>query len=189
MTREAALINAEAKLTALGPSLLYPHSSAVRRADRLRELRPRGGRSPWRALYRQIAGEFVVGAVGPEAHVDPQGFAAACRRSDPRHFWSSSPLGRHRSGPGPTSLTTSAKSSRTATTNTFSLSSPASRLRPGSGRHTCCTAAVAPRAPFDCSMSDPPDRCPRSTSTFRTVMVPGRTHLAFGYRSTNLSID
>jgi hypothetical protein len=49
---KAALINAEAKLAALGPGLPYPHSSAVQGADRLRELRPRGGRSPWRALYR-----------------------------------------------------------------------------------------------------------------------------------------
>jgi len=81
---KAALINAEAKLAALGPSLPYPHSSAVQGADRLRELRPRGGRSPWRALYRQVGGEFVVAAVGPEAQVDPRGFAAACRRAESR---------------------------------------------------------------------------------------------------------
>ena len=80
----AALINAEAKLAALGPNLPYPHSSAVLGADRLRELRPRGGRSPWRALYRQVADEFVVAAVGPEAQVDPRGFAAACRRAEAR---------------------------------------------------------------------------------------------------------
>ena len=53
---KAALINAEAKLAVLGPSLPFPHSSAVQGADRLRELRPRGGRSPWRALYRQVGG-------------------------------------------------------------------------------------------------------------------------------------
>ncbi len=81
---KAALINAEAKLAALGPSLPYPHSSAVRGAERLRELRPRGGRSPWRALYRQIGEEFVVAAVGPEAQVDPHGFASACRRAELR---------------------------------------------------------------------------------------------------------
>jgi hypothetical protein len=80
----AALINAEAKLAALGPSLPYPHSSAVQGADRLRELRPRGGRSPWRALYRQIGGEFIVAAVGPEAQVDARGFAAVCRRAEAR---------------------------------------------------------------------------------------------------------
>jgi len=81
---KAALINAEAKLAALGPSLPYPHSSAVQSADRLRELRPRGGRSPWRALYRQVGGEFVVAAVGPEAQVDPRGIASACRRAESR---------------------------------------------------------------------------------------------------------
>jgi len=81
---KAALINAEAKLAALGPNLPYPHSSAVKGADRLRELRPRGGRSPWRALYRQIADEFVIGAIGPEAQVDRQGFATACRRAEVR---------------------------------------------------------------------------------------------------------
>jgi DNA-binding XRE family transcriptional regulator len=55
----------------LGPRLPYPHSSAVKGADRLRELRPRGGRSPWRAFYRQIGEEFVVAAIGPEAQERP----------------------------------------------------------------------------------------------------------------------
>jgi hypothetical protein len=50
---KAAIINADAKLAALGPRLPFPHTSAVAGADRLRQLRPRGGRSPWRALYRQ----------------------------------------------------------------------------------------------------------------------------------------
>ena len=85
MPREiAAFDNAEVKLAALGPALPYPHSSAVRGADRLRELRPRGGRSPWRAFYRQVGDEFVVAAVGPEAEVDQLGFAAACRRAKAR---------------------------------------------------------------------------------------------------------
>lgn len=81
---KAALINAEAKLAALGPKLPYPHSSAVQGAIRLRELRPRGGRSPWRAFYRQIGDEFFIAAVGPEAQVDPRGFASACRRAEAR---------------------------------------------------------------------------------------------------------
>ena len=81
---KAALINAEAKLAALGPRLPYPHSSAVKGADRLRELRPRGGRSPWRAFYRQIGEEFVVAAIGPEAQVDLTGFITACRRAEAR---------------------------------------------------------------------------------------------------------
>ena len=85
MAREkAALINAEAKLAALGPRLPYPHSSAVQGADRLRELRPRGGRSPWRALYRQVGDEFVIAAISPEARVDPAAFAGACNRAETR---------------------------------------------------------------------------------------------------------
>ena len=75
----AALINADAKLAALGPGLGYPHSSAVRGATGLRELRPRGGRSPWRALYVQIGDHFVVAAVAPEAQVDRRGFDRGCR--------------------------------------------------------------------------------------------------------------
>ncbi|MDA8286546.1 MAG: type II toxin-antitoxin system RelE/ParE family toxin [Actinomycetota bacterium] len=80
----AALINAEIKLAVFGPNLPFPHSSVVQGADRLRELRPRGGRSPWRALYRRIGGEFVIAAVGPEAQVDPRGLGAACRRAEAR---------------------------------------------------------------------------------------------------------
>lgn len=81
----AAVANAMKKLEALGPTLPYPHSSAVKDADRLRELRPRAGRSPWRAFYRQI-GEiiFVVGAVGPEAAVKPRDFTRAVRAAEAR---------------------------------------------------------------------------------------------------------
>lgn len=75
----AAMINVDAKLETLGPALGYPHTSAVRDALGLRELRPRGGRSPWRALYRQVGDTFVVAAVGPEAQVSPRGFRRACR--------------------------------------------------------------------------------------------------------------
>ena len=77
----AALINADAKLGAFGPQLGYPHTSAVRDADRLRELRPRAGRNAWRALYRQVGEVFVVAAVGPEAQSDPHGFERAVRRA------------------------------------------------------------------------------------------------------------
>src|SRR5258706_1273494 len=53
--KPAALITADAKLSAYGPQLGYPHTSAVRNADRLRELRPRpdaapGGRCTGRAV-------------------------------------------------------------------------------------------------------------------------------------------
>ena len=75
----AALLHAVAKLEALGPSLLFPHQSAVRGAPALRELRPRGGRSPWRAFYRQHKDAFIVAAIGPEALIDPRAFDRAVR--------------------------------------------------------------------------------------------------------------
>lgn len=79
-SERAALINADAKLGAYGPRLGYPHTSAAR-PERLRELRPRAGRSAWRALYRQVGEVFVVAAVGPEAQADPRGFDRAVRRA------------------------------------------------------------------------------------------------------------
>lgn len=81
---KAAVINADRKLQAFGPQLPYPHSSAVKGADRLRELRPRGGRSPWRGLYRQIGDVFVVAAIAREAQVDGRKFEAACRAAERR---------------------------------------------------------------------------------------------------------
>ncbi len=80
---KAALINADRKLQALGPQLPYPHSSAVKGADRLRELRPRGGRSPWRGLYRQI-GEFRGRSGCTGGQVDRRKFEAACRAAEHR---------------------------------------------------------------------------------------------------------
>jgi hypothetical protein len=68
------VLNAAKKLEALGPDPGYAHSSAVRDADRLRELRRRGGRSAWRAFYRRFGDVFVVAAVGSEAEADPRGF-------------------------------------------------------------------------------------------------------------------
>jgi hypothetical protein len=78
-TEIAALINADAKLSALGPGLGYPHSSAVRGAPGLRELRPRTGRSRWRVFYRQVGDRFIVAAVGAEAQVDQRRFDRACQ--------------------------------------------------------------------------------------------------------------
>jgi hypothetical protein len=77
----AALINADAKLAAYGPRLGYPHTSAVLGAHALRELRPRAGRSAYRALYRQVGEVFVVAAVGPEAQSDSRGFGRAVRQA------------------------------------------------------------------------------------------------------------
>lgn len=79
-----ALYHAVAKLEAIGPSLGFPHSSAVQGGKQLRELRPRAGRSPWRALYRLVGEVFVIAAVGPEAQRDPRGFARACRAAEQR---------------------------------------------------------------------------------------------------------
>jgi hypothetical protein len=76
---QAALDHAVEKLAVLGPRLSYPHQSAVKGQRRLRELRPRGGRSPWRALYEQRGSSFVIAAVAPEAEVDSRGFARAVR--------------------------------------------------------------------------------------------------------------
>lgn len=79
-----ALYNAVAKLEAIGTALGYPHSSAVQSASGLRELRPRAGRSQWRALYRQVGDRFVVAAVGPEAMHDGKGFTRACAAASRR---------------------------------------------------------------------------------------------------------
>ncbi len=76
-----AMLNAIEKLEAAGPGLGYPHSSAVRSAVRLRELRPRAGRSPWRAFYRQIGRAIVIGAIGAEALASPRAFDRAVGRA------------------------------------------------------------------------------------------------------------
>jgi hypothetical protein len=54
--------------------LPFPHQSAVRGAPPLRELRPRSGRSRWRALYARHGEGFAILAIVPEALVDRQGF-------------------------------------------------------------------------------------------------------------------
>ncbi|MBU6244347.1 MAG: type II toxin-antitoxin system RelE/ParE family toxin [Actinomycetales bacterium] len=61
------LLHAVEKLEAFGPQLGFPHSSAVQGFSGLRELRPRAGRSPWRALYQRVEDVFVIAAIGPEA--------------------------------------------------------------------------------------------------------------------------
>ncbi len=83
--REAVAVdNAVAKLEQAGPTLPFPHSSNVNGADNLRELRPRGGRSRTRALYRQIGKAFVIGAIGPEAKVNPKRWKKAIRDAERR---------------------------------------------------------------------------------------------------------
>jgi len=56
-----AVANAVKKLQVLGPMLPYPHSADARGAPKLRELRPRSGASPSRALYRRVGDIFYGG--------------------------------------------------------------------------------------------------------------------------------
>jgi len=79
-----ALYNAIVKLQTIGPALGYPHTSAVQGTAGLRELRPRGGRSPWRGLYRQLGERFVIAAIAPEAQHDPRRFKQACTAASRR---------------------------------------------------------------------------------------------------------
>ena len=69
---------------AFGPSLPFPHQSAVRGAVGIRELRPRQGRSPWRAFYCRSSDVFVIAAIGPEAQANPRGFARAIAAAQQR---------------------------------------------------------------------------------------------------------
>jgi hypothetical protein len=84
-----AMWRAVDKLREFGPHLPFPHASAVRGTEGagLRELRPRAGRSPWRAIYARRDRTMVVAACGPEAQHDPRGFrrtvaAAAARLAE-----------------------------------------------------------------------------------------------------------
>ena len=68
-----AIMTAEEKLKQLGRYLPAPHSRAVegKEGRGRRELRPRGGKSRWRPLSRQIGPEtFVILAVAPEVQTD-----------------------------------------------------------------------------------------------------------------------
>lgn len=74
----AAMQEAFQKLKAEGDQLGAPHTSKVQGAEAtLRELRPRRGASPFRAFYRRIGNEMVIGAIGPEAQVDRRRFNRA----------------------------------------------------------------------------------------------------------------
>lgn len=85
VAERVAVMNAAAKLEAFGDQLGAPHTSQVKgsRAG-IRELRPRAGRSPWRALYRRVADRLVVLAIGPEAQHDKRGFDRAVRLAEER---------------------------------------------------------------------------------------------------------
>lgn len=78
-----AMFNALEKLQAIGARLPYPHSSQVQ-GTQLRELRPRAGRSPWRALYQRVGHRLVVAAIAPEALHDSRGFKRAVNAAQQR---------------------------------------------------------------------------------------------------------
>ncbi len=61
-----------------------PSTRAPRRADRLRELRLRAGRSAWRGFYRRLGDVFVIAAIGPEAQADKRGFGRAVAAAQAR---------------------------------------------------------------------------------------------------------
>lgn len=80
----AALAAAVDKLRA-DSQLGFPHTSLVRGGKAgIRELRPRRGRSPWRALYRRVGEVIVVLAVAPEAEHDRRGFGRALAEAERR---------------------------------------------------------------------------------------------------------
>ncbi len=79
-----AIDHAVEKLAALGAQLPFPHASKVRGATTLFELRPRAGRSRWRAFYRQVGEAMVIAAIGPEAQADARGFTHAVEDAQQR---------------------------------------------------------------------------------------------------------
>lgn len=79
-----AVDNAVEKLRAIGIALGSPHTSKIRGAAEVRELRPRAGRSRTRVFYARVRDSFVVAAIGPEASVDPRGFKQAVTVAEAR---------------------------------------------------------------------------------------------------------
>lgn len=80
----AALATAVEKLRA-DSQLGFPHTSLVRGSSLgVRELRPRRGRSRWRALYRRAGNVVVMLAVAPEAAMDRRGFDRALATAEQR---------------------------------------------------------------------------------------------------------
>lgn len=102
---KAAILNAVAKLRALGLQLPFPHQGNVESAQSIRELRPRQGNSPWRAFYCRVGDTFVIASIGPEADVDAHGFARAvdaaqqrCGAIDTKKEINKNEVDRHENG-------------------------------------------------------------------------------------------
>jgi hypothetical protein len=88
VTEHTAMLTAIAVFEAIGLDLRFPHTSQVK-GTKLRELRPRAGRSPWRAFYRRafyrrVGDVLVVGAIGPEAEHNRRGFDRAVDLAEQR---------------------------------------------------------------------------------------------------------
>lgn len=72
-------------LRQLGPKMTEPHMKPVSGTNKLRELRPGGGRTLVRPLYfRFDERTFKVLAIAPEARVDAPGFERAVERATAR---------------------------------------------------------------------------------------------------------
>lgn len=72
------------KLRVIGLALGSPHSSSIRGAVSLRELRPRAGKSRTRVFYRRVDDAFVIAGIGPEAAVNPKRFRQAVAAAQAR---------------------------------------------------------------------------------------------------------
>lgn len=80
-----SILTVVSTLSRIGPGLVEPHSKKIQNTKKLRELRPKGGRSTVRAFYVQRSErEFIILAIGPEADADPSGFKAAVQRTRDR---------------------------------------------------------------------------------------------------------
>jgi hypothetical protein len=82
----AAVLAVIEKLKIHGPALKSPHQSGVKGdlGNGLRELRPTGGRTLVRPLYRRFDNVYVILAIGPEAMIDERGFVNALKRAQER---------------------------------------------------------------------------------------------------------
>lgn len=83
VSERLAIQTAVEKLEALGDRLQFPHQSGVK-GSKVRELRPRAGRSRWRPLYARVRRTFVIVAVAPEAQIDKRRFDRAVAAAEAR---------------------------------------------------------------------------------------------------------
>jgi Phage derived protein Gp49-like (DUF891) len=82
-----AIFNAVEKLREVGEHLAPPHMKPLqgKAANGPRELRPRQGRSDWRALYRRYGSVYVILAFG--RHDNFPGLVARAQARVALHVW------------------------------------------------------------------------------------------------------